>query len=78
MHGPLYFIIFQSGNSTRREYSMMEIPITFQSDEKGYFDREYFNLKDFVLTSISGTWFVRKMRLNDIAQAQEKWYTVPM
>lgn len=24
----------------------------------------YFNLKDFVLTSISGTWFVRKMRLN--------------
>ena len=46
---------------------MMEIPITFQSDEKGYFDRVYFNLKDFVLTSISGTWFVRKMRLNDIA-----------
>lgn len=40
MHGPLYFIIFQSGNSTRRGYSMMEIPITFQSDEKGYFDRE--------------------------------------
>lgn len=24
----------------------------------------YFNLKDFVLISISGTWFVRKMRLN--------------
>ena len=43
---------------------MMEIPITFQSDEKGYFDREYFNLKDFVLTSLSGLWFVTEMRLN--------------
>ena len=57
---------------------MMEIPITFQSDEKGYLDREYFNLKDLVLTSISGTWFVRKMRLNDIVYAQEMWYTVPI
>ena len=26
--------------------------------------KKNFILKDFVLTSISGTWFVRKMRLN--------------